>query len=268
MKWLIYAPGYTSMSGGIAALHSLCDRLNRIGESARLAPMHDQQTALRPGWHTSWDTDEPTPETIVVYPEITDGNPLGGKRVVRWIMNRPGYVGDAATGYGPDDMLVAFTAAIGMDGPVLHLPTTDPGVFHQGHGPRTGAALWIGKNTAPATTIEHRPVVEITRSWPVPQSAYADLLRSVEVLFSCDSLSAVNLEATLCGTPVLLFPDRLWSKADLARSECWLGVGWVGDDLDALRGEAQKAHPAYSKLYAGCGNRLREFVGRCEQWWR
>jgi hypothetical protein len=55
-------------------------------------------------------------DSIVIYPEIVDGNPLGGKRVVRWLLNKPGFFSTRAE-FADDDLVFYFNPAFADERP-------------------------------------------------------------------------------------------------------------------------------------------------------
>jgi hypothetical protein len=108
MKYIIYAPSFSEKNGGSIFLHELVNALNGLGEDAYLWPTLNTHKltwrrrvrdffrkksiyAVNPKLNTpiasKFDIND---ETIVVYPEITLGNPLNIKNVVRWLLYTPG----------------------------------------------------------------------------------------------------------------------------------------------------------------------------------
>ena len=265
-KFVIAAPAYQGGSGGVIALHSLCDRLNRIGYTALICPVGDNFTT-HPGWDTPTGDRSDLDDAIVVYPEIVGGNPLKADRVVRWMLNRPGYVNGEGMGESPDDLLVAYTSSVDPTVPTLFLPVVDPTVYFPKDVPGSGSVVWVGKNTARAASVgvDLSSATEITRRWPASKRELAELMRGADVLFTLDTMSAICLEATLCATPVVLFPDEQWDRSTIERSEggvaglCW----WGEDDLDACRAAARTAYPRYLESLAAADRSVADFAAHC-----
>ncbi len=87
--------------------------------------------------------------------------------------------------------------------PTLQVPTADLDVRHPpARGARRhGTAIYMGKPSG--VSLRREVVVAITRDWPEDKRTLADLLRSLELLVCADHLTALALEAVLCGCPVL-----------------------------------------------------------------
>ena len=101
--FLVWAPPYTHRSSGVRALFRLCHHLNQAGyPSAMVAEPGD---AL-PEWNTPLHSG-PVGDSIVIYPEIVSGNPLGARRVIRWALNNPGLLGGDTT-YPDEEMVFVY----------------------------------------------------------------------------------------------------------------------------------------------------------------
>lgn len=136
----IYAPDYDENSGGSIALHRLCHLINQIdGYSGYLVPrkaevirFHSVRTMLgslksaffitlkgarRLRVNKYWDTPvrkkhlHIKDKDIVVYPEVTFGNPLGAKNVVRWFLHQPGHFHKEFC-FGVNELYFKFNTAI------------------------------------------------------------------------------------------------------------------------------------------------------------
>lgn len=120
-KFIIYAPPYDENSGGSIALHKLCHLLNIFGREAFIYPYLSSfemnvsnisnfnklklqiinQIKSAENFITNINFTTPvifpnpddfaSDEMIVIYPEITEGNPLKAKNVVRWLLHTPGF---------------------------------------------------------------------------------------------------------------------------------------------------------------------------------
>lgn len=248
--YIIYSPPYAP-SGGVRALHRLCDDLRAHGLPAAIHPMfgpyrenpydapsiEGQSAAVfRDAWH--------------LYPEIVAGNPSGGERVIRWML------GPQRHDPAPTDRVYTWDHAITADLPRLQVPIVDLNVFHPGRGRRMGVARWVGKGLAgpvPAGTIE------ITQSWPQSRSTLGEVFRSVDHLISNDPFSALNLEATMCGTPVLI-DFQGWGPAAQVAAGTWDqkraadslfgddGFAWSPEELDEARERARSVFSHYVEM--------------------
>lgn len=144
MRFYIYSQGYSETSGGRVVLHRLCHLLNSIdGCEAFLVPtvperlsitnisdfMNDVREMFKwfikgkflniryktnPNWSTpviSKFLIKDLDDAIVVYPEVTYGNPLNAKNVVRWFLHQPGNFSEAVN-FGINELHYKFNSAI------------------------------------------------------------------------------------------------------------------------------------------------------------
>ncbi|QKD70346.1 WavQ [Proteus terrae] len=143
MNYYIYAPSYDENSGGCIALHRLCHIINSIdGHQAFLVPrvieklevtnfrtfVSDLKNILKfylkkitnekyitnQNWNTPVITKRKIKDlqsSIVVYPEVTYGNPLNGKNIVRWFLHQPGYL-TKRVNFGIGELHYKFNSAI------------------------------------------------------------------------------------------------------------------------------------------------------------
>jgi hypothetical protein len=139
-RFLIWSPPYRENGGGSICLHYLCHLLNEAGHTALLVPDINAVPvgpagidyrmrllwrewkksfgpyATHPGFNTpllrgralwSWAEEK----DIVVYPEVTFGNPLMGRRVVRWMLHDPGFH-TGHIGFGPGELYFRYNKAL------------------------------------------------------------------------------------------------------------------------------------------------------------
>ncbi len=256
-RFVIAAPDYTDNHGGVVAMHRLCDRLNRIGYEAYIEPLGEATGETRPGWRTPlwWRRD--FDDTVMIYPEIVTGNPLGAARVVRWLLNRPNWFTGSEMDEDGTDLIVAFSPQIAPTKPVLALPLVDPTIFFPKDLAGVGRLLWIGKGTVPPD-FDRSDVTLITNTWPSTRPAMANLLRRAEVLYTCDWLTTIIGESLMCGTPVVMVGEQIWGRDDVVM---WPGMAWEHDgDLDHARKEAAKFADAYRSAVGWADHTVEQFV--------
>lgn len=268
--YVIVSPGYTEKSWGVRTLHQLCHRLNLLDVPAVMA-LHGS-TSTRADWRTPVAKRTHVRDGIVVYPEIVAENFLGARRVVRWLLNRPGYIGGSTVTFGADEYIVAWSPIIDDTRPVLNLQTWNDGVFHPHDLPdKHGELFYVGKGSRLALRPEvDRARTEITRDWPATHRDLAALLRRSRVLFSYDTLSGLNYEATLCGTPCVIIPNGPYTREDLARGELGLnGIAWgtAPDEMARAWRTLPDAWPTYLAAVAREPEAVRAFVEATQSRW-
>jgi len=268
--YVIVAPGYTEKSWGVRTLHQLCHLLNTMDVPASVVCL--RRTATRPGWNTPLAQAHHLREGIVIYPEVVAGNFLGATRVVRWLLNRPGYINGVVPRYGPDDYLVAWSRIIDDTLPILNLQTWNDGLFHP-HDlpPKHGELFWVGKGSGAARlpALEER-AVEVTRQWPRTHPELADLLRRSCTLYSYDTLSGVNYEATLCGALCVIIPNGPYQREDIAKGELGMnGIAWgtAPEEIERARSTLPDAWPRYLSVVARQNDDVRAFVEATQSRW-
>ena len=109
MNFYIYAPCYTEHYGGNMVLYKLANDILTIGHNVSIYDYTGRRchnifcTNYRDG--KANDTD------IVIYPEGVEGNPLGGTRVIRWILCELGKHSKSSvyTSWSPKDLVYHYS---------------------------------------------------------------------------------------------------------------------------------------------------------------
>ena len=228
--FIVAAPAYDRRSMGIQVLHTLCNELNRCGRDAYIlhyqfrakggqdfltsadgvtgyCPDHTLIKRLPPNSSVE-DLRELIDGSYVIYPEVLQGNPLGAKRVVRYILNNP-----AANGYAmhhdDTDFLVSFHASYWPAPDYLltilikdiHFNDLDtqPTLLRQMD------CTYIGKGSKFGACFKIPGTVLVERVWPADKESLAVLLRNTRYLFTWDLATQTINDAILCGAiPVIL----------------------------------------------------------------
>lgn len=231
----IWIGGYYHMSGGIRALHALKQELLDRGLDAWMK------------YESKKD-----PECIGVYPEIVASNPQNYQRPCRWLLNNADLPND-----GP---IFAWESGMG-DYPLLTVNMIELDLWKPYDGHRTGIAYWVGKGQRDDIWIPDN-AIEISRNNFPTRQQLAEKIRTLDYLISFDPFSAINLEAVMCGTPVLIRnSDTRWTKEVIDEHQ-WLkyGVSWSRDNLDKARKDVKMAYDHYLSLLPEFSRRIDNFV--------
>ncbi len=224
MDYLIHAPNYKRTSGGVRALHKLCHCLNQAGCTAYISA-----SGVNPNWNTPKPTQEIAnrlaQEGIVIYPEVIRGNPWDAKRVVRYILNRPGLLGGDRE-YASTETLFCYSGLwrqfVPSDDRILTVPVIETEIFNcTGNEKRSGGVFWVGRRGQHLPRIpETESLVEITYSWPTSGEEIAELFRKATVFYSYSDYTGLISEARLCGCLVVIVGSKNYVWEDYCR-----GVG-------------------------------------------
>lgn len=248
--YYIMSPDYRRNSAGIRVLHMLCDALVRSGHEAYIS-----SAVLNPRLMTPRLTNDVTAlhkaqkiEPIVIYPEVVDGNPMGGNVVVRYLLNQPGFL-RAISPYPEDDILFSYTRELLQPGMaqdrVLYMPAVDISIFCPPTDPaqrisgkvcyyqgRQGKAL-----IDPALLAEDS--IEITPASPGSWEELAAVFQQCE-FFYCSEPSGLAAEAALCGCVAVVIPSQYAPRPLSNYENNSYGVAW-GNTAQAIETARQTA---------------------------
>jgi hypothetical protein len=203
---------YQSNSAGIRVMHRLCHLLNVVGQHATVTT-----DVVNPAWNTPPATVL-SDESIVVYPEIMPGNPCGAKRVIRYVLNKPGLLG-GPTSYDDHEMVFYHqerfreAAQAATREPLdrrreLPISIIEPDLFYHDRSlPRLYDCLYIGKGAHLREKFRLQyedKLVTITSSYPTTRALTAKLLQGCRILYTYDDCTSLVREALICGARVQL----------------------------------------------------------------
>ncbi len=270
--YYIYTYDYRRSSAGIRVMHMLCDALIRSGYEA-----YAYANVLNPDLMTPRLTDEVIKrhrsqgiEPIVVYPEVTNGNPLNANTVVRYLLNQPGFFDGSGKDYGPDDLLFAYTRNLlqaGMpESHVLFMPTSDSRVFCPPDNPSKrvpGKTCYYRGRNRNAQMDEFLPpdAIEITLQWPASWKELADLFQQCEYFYS-GVATALAVEAVLCGCVSIILPGEL-APINIAQDELQRhGIAWgtEPDEIERARATVPLLREQMLKLQEEFWPALDQFI--------
>lgn len=248
--YYIMSPDYRRNSAGIRVLHMLCDALVRSGYEAYIS-----SAVLNPRLMTPRLTDDVTAlhkaqkvEPIVIYPEVVDGNPMGGNVVVRYLLNQPGFL-RAVSPYEDDDILFSYTRELLQPGMaqdrVLYMPAVDVSIFCPPADPAQripGKVCYYQGRQGKAfidPALLASDSIEITPGSPGSWEELAAVFQQCE-FFYCSEPSGLAAEAALCGCVAVVIPSQYAPRPLSHHENNSYGVAW-GNTPQAIETARQTA---------------------------
>ena len=261
MKFVIYGPHYDDNSGGSIALYKLGRLLTQLGHEASVwhwTRYHPHESRLINGKYSTYFNfgvnvkleDDPRPfdyqvasqedidDGIVVYPEVVEGNPLGGRRVVRWLLNKPGAVLHPCA-FGVDELTFYFSEVFLPDGwdadPTRKLRVLDwkDDIYSQTNsGVREGACYMVRKGLdLPLTYHPHDAV-------PVDGMSHQELaavFNRCQQFICYDPFTAYLAYASLSGCDSVAVPRAGLSAQQWREATTEFGIAYGFDDVERAR---------------------------------
>jgi hypothetical protein len=231
--YILSAPDYTSSSAGIGCLYRVCKDLRNLGFEACITgsqvghpgypvPILSRSEAIHAAKSGAW----------VIYPETVSGNPLHGKNVIRWVLNRPGLLGGEEV-YSENEHVFVYSEVFApyVKNKIrgrLYVPTMDQNIFFppENEQPRSLECYYVGKSEFKDGYFDPSLTIEITRSTP-PKSELGKIFRAAKILYCFDNSTALAYEAIICGCPVMIIPDGTQTWDDYQKLELGIkGMGW------------------------------------------
>lgn len=284
----IACPNYTELSSGVRCLYILSHHLNRLGYRAFVtgagAPAH--LLAPRIGLPLIKVNRAQGLDDIVVYPEVVAGNPLEGRKVVRYLLNKPGHFnsirwddgslpvfldhGLGMQGYDDMDFFAHFAEEFrpeGLRSFHLALPLVDQTIYRE-RSPqprRRGFILYSHR---------HAPVLSALPDWVSPYTIVsienprsaaelAALYQEHEALVLWER-TAAGTEAVQCGCPVIVIPGPDFDPGPILRRYRGNGfvIGWDEAGLKRAQQTVGLAARRYWHRYRSLNHTIHEFVRR------
>lgn len=255
-NYVIYAPAFDPNSGGAIFLHELVNALRNLGEDATIWPWWIPRRNLvarvkatlrrpsslwrQPKFATSLMLDTPLAsesslrtDTIVVYPEVTLGNPLMARNVVRWLLYRPGL----RDPFQFEDNEMFFRAGEMSDLPELTGGAPDLFVWRINHVyrneervDRKGACYILRKGA------DKPRIPETANAIPIDGLSHeeiAEIFNRSEKFYSYDEATFYSQYAAICGCTSIVIPGLYASRDEWVANHpiARFGVAYGADDI-------------------------------------
>ena len=290
--FIIYTPPYRVNVGGVIALHNLCQLLNEQGFPASLW-YHDNPVRIdsfsslfkklrywlrkfmRPDRYCSPHLDAASTsqlqESVVVYPEVTAGNPLKAKRVVRWLLHKPGFH-TGVINYGKNDLFFYFKKD--FDDPELN-PNPDNhlqiinvmrDIYKQTNfGERRGTCYMVRKGKGRELNYHPQGALLVDN---YSHQELASVFNQYEYFISYDLYTMYSTYAAMCGCKSVVVPANWISKDEWHSDEFMTGVAYGIEDLDRADQTKSEMFKVFQKAEENSINSVNIFAQRCMAYFR
>ncbi len=265
LKFIIYAPSFDENNGGAIVLHRLCDLLNKNGEEAYLWKYYFMpKLSFNPlksikriakyiinkyikAYKTNKIFNTPiatnkiiNDDCVVIYPEITSGNPLKVKKVVRWLLHKPGFF-IKKINYDKNDLFFFFSKSFNdekfnqCNNQYLNVVWIRDDIYKQTNfGERKGSCYMLRKG-------KNRDIVhDLNNSILLDGKSHneiAKIMNQCEYFICYDLHTMYTAYAVFCGCKVVVIPEEGITKNQRQpKKELQSGIAYGFDDLE----EAQK----------------------------
>jgi glycosyltransferase involved in cell wall biosynthesis len=268
--YYIVAPDYTHKSAGIRVLHQLCSALNQMGYEAYVVANKTNGEYWTPRLTEEVKAAhyKANKKPIVVYPEVTKGQPLGLGVPVRYILNYPGLLGKGEKKYKDNEIIFSFHQEYYPEGVPLYLPIVNIAEIEsiEARVPRVEGSSAVYYNRYKPTKAEIDALgmdcQDLSTSSKLEFKEVISILKSVEVLY-CFETSAIMVEAWLSGCAVVLLPnEKMVELPLLIKNRGMNGIAW-GVDVAEIKTAISTVGIAkinYINELSGWTVRLQKFI--------
>jgi hypothetical protein len=289
---VVWARGFREDVGGIIVLHFLCHTLRQLGYASFLWPANKPriswrevtiQVAVRqvkywgsvllgrfacgPGFDTPIASSTRARNSITVYPEVVDGNPLHSARVVRWLLHRPGFH-TGRINFGVDELTFYY----GEEFNAPHLPADRKlrlvwimdQIFHQtSFGARTGSCYMVRKGKRRFTSPPEPGSILVDGK---SNKDIATILNSVRIFYCYDLHTMFCEYAALCGCVPVVVPEKGVNKYEWRQDEeMRFGIAYGVEEIDWALATRDKLFRRLERERQSGAMMVERFVRVCEE---
>ena len=233
-----------------------------------LNPPGVEQFRLNNSFLTSIDLHFDLDETVIVYPDIIDGNPLKGKHIVRWFLHKPGFH-TGVINYGRHELY--FFYQVKFDDPkinpnpdnrltVMHI--MDEIYYKKNNSSRSGCCYILrkGKDRAVNCNFSNGIIVD-----EKSHKEIAEIFNRVEYCISYDTDTMYSFYAVLCGCKSVVVPLEGLSKEEWQpQKEYRYGIAYGIDDLEEAENTKDLLLPYLKSEESNTNMGVELFIKKCE----
>jgi hypothetical protein len=295
LKFIFYTPHYDDNSGGLIAIYKLAHMLNENGQTAKIwhwTRLHKNEVRMINGKVSKdffiptnvsqIDVNCPYPvieanekdiqDSIVVYPEIIEGNPLGAKKVVRWLLNKPGAISGTSS-YGFGDLIFYYAEHFLPKGFIadesFRLKITDmkTNIYKDNHeGRRQGVYVMVRKCWDMSLTYHPDNAIQVDGK---SHAELAKIFSSAQMFISYDLHTAYSVFASLCGCDSVVVPRPGMSKEQWKVGKDKLDIDGIAYGYEDIERARQTRPAMIARVQQGQMTNLQEmnnFLKTCGQY--
>jgi hypothetical protein len=157
-----------------------------------------------------------TDETIVIYPDAAQGNPLNAKKVARYMLAKEYILNGNPIQFEDSDFIFSYSNAVNSSADQYNILLDDLTSLKNFRTEKIKGkvSIYYGKCRVGIEITEYKNLLKqfkevaiITRTNPSSKEVLYSEIASSELFISFDPLSSLCYEATLLGTPVILMDD-------------------------------------------------------------
>lgn len=274
MNFIVYAPGdYACFGGGSIALHKLAHNISSLGEQCFI------MTSKKNPNYLGIQIDEKQAaemakygQSMVIYPEVTEGNPLGSPHIMRWILY---YVREEKQHgiFGANDLIYKYAPMFTLRYPhevhgelrAMEL-NLDLFVDHNRH--RNGTC-YIKKKNPDKEEIhpEGSICLDKIRRDENYLSTLAEIFNNCKTLYAYDDATWLSIMAALCGCMSIVVPREGVTAAQWHSQYPYFkyGIAYGLDDMDYRERTAHLVREMLIELETYSLVQAKEFIDKAKE---
>jgi len=270
INFIVYSPGeYSDVHGGVVVLHTLADVLAQLGENSYIYASstypENKAQLISPNVELTYDSEN----TIVIYPEVTVGNPLQSKYAVRWLLYTPGVNGGDGI-YADTDLIFKFLDYFKapdeskVNG-ILQVFKLKFDKFYNKNLSRSGECFIIKKGRYKVLNKHSSDSLNIDHF--ISDEYLAEVFNTKETFICYDPLCFHTQQAALCGCVPIIIPDEGISKEDFTKRAPVnkYGVAYGFEEIEYAKSTLHLVKPYLQTFEQEAISTVKNFINHCYQ---
>lgn len=267
INFIVYAPGYTDRSGGVIALHKLADILSDLGENSYIYAdstfTNNKATLISESTFLEYDQRN----TMVIYPEITVGNPIQCNYVTRWLLYTPGYHGGDGI-YGSNDLIYKYydyfkapdESKVSGELRTFNLKLDK---FYNKNNNRSGECFIIKKGKAKIQNKHSHDSLNLDHY--ISDDYLIEVFNTKERFISYDSMTFHLQQAALCGCIPIVIPDENVNKEEFVRKAPVnkYGIAYGFEDIEYAKSTLHLVKPYLESMEQESITLIKNYIDHC-----